>query len=104
MGTITDIRGKTEQRITEVISVLRKSGAPLTYDEIRIATGAIEGKDGVLRKGTPYDALLYILSTLVEVGLVRRIEEVAGPGRPRVYFEWIKNATPNVLPEAVGAS
>lgn len=107
-GTVTDIRGKTEQRITEVIAALQNAHEPLTYDDIRIATGAARGKDGVLRKGTPYDALLYILATLVEVGCVRRIEEASGPGRPRMYFEWCLPGKSGVevisLQEAVNVS
>lgn len=102
VGTVADIKGKTEQRIPEVMRVLEHAPAPLTYDDIRLATGAIEGKDGVLRKGVPYDALLYILATLVETGHVRRIEEATGPGRPRMYFEWIQRRSKRELPEALG--
>lgn len=93
VGTVLDIRGKTEQRVTEVISILRNASDPMSYDEIRLATGAKVGKDGVLRKGMPYDALLYITSTLIELGHVRRIEEASGPGRPRVYFEWVHSTS-----------
>lgn len=98
MGTVVDIRGKTEQRITEVMNVLRNSDVPLSYDDIRLATGAQEGQDGMLRGGTPYDALLYILHTLVEVGYIKRIEEPDGPGRPRMYFRWIGNRTTSSTP------
>jgi hypothetical protein len=97
VGVIMDIRGKTEQRVTEVISILRNASEPMSYDDIRVATGAKTGRDGVLRKGIPYDALLYITSTLMELGHVRRIEEASGPGRPRVYFEWVHSSKLNVV-------
>ena len=97
VGVVMDIRGKTEQRVTEVISILSNASGPLSYDDIRIASGAKAGRDGVLRKGVPYDALLYITCTLMELGHVRRIEEANGPGRPRVYFEWMHSSPDGVV-------
>lgn len=94
MGTVTTIRGKTEQRVGQVISILKDAKAPLSYEDIRLASGArSRGKKGVLYGGVAYDQLLYILSTLIEVGLVERSEDSErGPGRPRVFFHWRNNA------------
>jgi predicted ArsR family transcriptional regulator len=75
---VTEIRGKTEQRVIAVISVLKGATAPVTYDDLHNQTG------------TAYDVLLYILATLCEIGLVEREEVAEGPGRPRVHFQWIK--------------
>ena len=79
MATVTQIqhKGKTEQRITAVLDVLRKARAPLTYEDL------------VAKTGTSYDPLLYILGTLVEVGFVEREDVPDGPGRPRVHFRWV---------------
>lgn len=74
---MVEIRGKTEQRVSHVVSVLRKARSPLSYDDLARSTGA------------SYDSLLYILATLVEVGMVNRLDEPDGPGRPKVRFEWI---------------
>lgn len=76
MAPSTDVKGKTEQRVTAVVSLLRRSVEPLSYEDLRIRTG------------TPYDALLYMLSVLVEVGLVTKSELAEGPGRPRSMFLW----------------
>ena len=81
MGTVVDIRGKTEQRITAVIALLRDSpDSSFTYEELSKATGA------------HYDACLYIMATLCEVGNVERLTISTGPGRPKVQFRWIDNA------------
>src|SRR5688500_6934943 len=94
MGTVTPIRGKTEQRIGQVITILKGAKAPLSYDEIRRMTGArSRGKTSVLYGGVAYDQLLYITSTLIEVGLVERIEDPERKqGRPRVFFQWRNDA------------
>ena len=75
------LRTKTEHRISFVVKEL-KEAAPdrLTYEDL------------VEKTGTNYDVLLYIMGTLVEVGLVSRTEIGGGPGRPKVYFEWLKGA------------
>lgn len=76
-----EVRGKTEQRVCLVISTLQSADNPLTYEELTEATGAT------------YDVLLYILATLVEVGVViRTVEASTGPGRPKVYFAWDEKA------------
>lgn len=69
-------RSKTEQRIALVISTLKGAKAPQTYEDLSANTG------------TAYDVLLYIMGALVEVGMVHRIEEAGGPGRPKVRFSW----------------
>ena len=86
MGTVTPIRGKTEQRVRQVIEILWNADKPLSYDEIRRLTGArSRGKSQkVLYGGVAYDQLLYILSTLIEVGCVDRLEDTERRvGRPR---------------------
>lgn len=81
MATVVDIRGKTEQRISAVIDLMRAAPASsFTYEELSQATGA------------HYDACLYILATLCEVGMAERIEVPDGPGRPKVHFKWIGGA------------
>lgn len=101
MGTVIEIRGKTEQRIKQVISILQNADAPVSYQDIQYATGAKEHKSGKgVTGGIPYDVLLFVLATLVEVGLVERSEKIEGPGRPRVYFAW-KN--PAKAARAMGA-
>lgn len=94
MGTVTVIRGKTEQRVQQVMSILKDAQEPLSYEQIRRASGArSRGKSSVLYGGVAYDQLLYILATLQEVGLVDRIEESERrQGRPRVFFKWRNNA------------
>ena len=94
MGTVTPIRGKTEQRVQQVMSILKDAREPLSYEQIRLACGArSRGKAGVLYGGVAYDQLLYILTTLQEVGLVERLEETERrQGRPRVFFKWQNNA------------
>jgi len=76
MDTPTDVKGKTEQRTTAVVALLRRATEPVGYDDLRVRTG------------TPYDALLYMLAVLVEVGLVVKTELAEGPGRPRSMFLW----------------
>jgi hypothetical protein len=83
--TALPVKGKTEQRVTAVVSLLRttakrRKGKALTYEEISRGTD------------TAYDILLYILATLVEVECVERIEDADGPGRPKVRFRWISDA------------
>lgn len=79
MKTQVSIRGKTEQRIVAVISVLQKR--PLksyTYADLSTLTGS------------HYDACLYICATLCEVGLVERLTQSEGAGgRPKVRFKWV---------------
>lgn len=75
--TTIQIKGKTEQRVEAVVSNLRTSSSPVSYEELSFETGA------------SYDSLLYILATLEEMGKVKRITVPMGPGRPRVYFEWV---------------
>lgn len=87
-ATVTEIRGKTEQRVTAVLDCLKSAKHPLTYDNLSKDTG------------TAYDILLYILATLVEVGLVERHEQAGpGPGRPKIQFTWAKRGNAR----AVGA-
>lgn len=89
MGKVIEIRGKTEQRIQQIMSLLQNADAPLSYQDLQIATGAKKHSGGRSTiGGVPYDVLLFVLSTLVEVGLVERSEKIEGPGRPRVYFTW----------------
>lgn len=102
MGTVVAIRGKTEQRVAQVMSILQNASEPMSYDQLRLATGAKPSKKaGVMYGGVAYDQLLYILSTLIEVGLVERLEEPERKqGRPRVFFRWRSSAK---AARAVGA-
>lgn len=90
MGTVTAIRGKTEQRVAQLIAILKDAPEPMSYEQLRLASGAkARGKGNILYGGIAYDQLLYILSTLIEVGLVERLEEPERrQGRPRVFFQW----------------
>jgi len=36
MGTVTPIRGKTEQRVQQVMSTLKDAREPLSYEQIRL--------------------------------------------------------------------
>lgn len=91
MTHLDPVRGKTEQRVTSVVEHMRSSrGRLVTYDELNKATG------------TTYDVLLYILTTLCEIGYVERIEVPEGPGRPRVQFRWI-NRSRRTSGQALGA-
>jgi hypothetical protein len=86
VAEVVQIRGKTEQRVTAVISVLKDATEDLTYGELTSLTN------------TPYDQLLYILATLVEVGFVERTEALEDrPGRPRVQFKWVKQGGARAL-------
>ena len=79
MGDVVEIRGKTEQRVATVIAALKNARHPVTYLDLEEVTGA------------DYGALLYICSTLVELGYVERVEdevENRPPGRPVVRFRW----------------
>lgn len=80
-GQVSLVRSKTEQRVASVVETLK--GAPrhrFTYDDLMSQTQ------------TTYDILLYIMGTLVEVGMVERNEEPGiGPGRPKVFFQWIED-------------
>lgn len=76
MSTVMEIKGKTEQRVQNVVSELRRARRPYTYDDL------------ILLTGSTYDSLLYILATLQEVGMVERTETPEGPGRPKVLFRW----------------
>jgi predicted ArsR family transcriptional regulator len=73
---VVQIRGKTEQRVRLIISCLKEAGSSWTYRELSERTD------------TPYDVLLYVLTALVEAGLVERETVADGPGRPRVHFTW----------------
>ena len=88
-GEVIQIKGKTDQRIEEVLSALMSAEEPLSYDDLRLATGGKRNPDDSVSGGVAYDVLLYVLSTLVCVGLIEREERVEGPGRPRVFFSWI---------------
>jgi predicted transcriptional regulator len=77
VGEVVEIRGKTEQRVAAVVQTLQAAKEPLTYEELQEATGS------------SYDACLYILAALHEVGLVERENRPDGPGRPRVLFRWV---------------
>lgn len=75
-----EVKGKTQQRVTAVVAYLRKNAGKLfTYSDLTRATGM------------PYDALLYVLHALVEVGLVEKVEDSdKRPGRPVVQYRWLK--------------
>lgn len=89
VGTVTEIRGKTEQRVSEIISILKDAASPMSYDDLRIASGAVRQADGAWVGGTSYDIFLYVCATLVEVGLAERTDVPDGPGRPKVHFRWV---------------
>ena len=95
-----DIRGKTEQRCAAVVQALRDAKTALSYDDIRLATGGKRKADGTVDGGISYDILLYVVSALVEVGLVERTKiQTRKPGNPRVQFTW----TGRVEARAMGA-
>lgn len=77
MTAVAQVKGKTEQRVEAVVSYLTRQTSPVGYGELRDATGS------------SYDSLLYILATLEEIGRVKRTTVSAGPGRPKVFFEWV---------------
>ena len=83
------VQGKTEQRVSLVIATLRESDVALTYADL------------TERTDTAYDSLLYILATLVEIGVVKRSEdEVSGPGRPKAHFSWDVEAARGMGPRS----
>ena len=77
MGTAIQVKGKTEQRVEAVVRYLKDFLSPIGYEELQKETGS------------SYDSLLYILATLEELGKVKRTQVPQGPGRPKVYFEWV---------------
>jgi predicted ArsR family transcriptional regulator len=85
MNNVVQIRGKTEQRVTAILSVLKDARNPLSYDELTARTGAA------------YDLLLHVLVTLQELGHVERVEEVTGPGRPQIRFKWLKSGNARAM-------
>ena len=99
------IRSRTEQRIGMLLSVLQDADGPMSYEELRRATGA-EGEDLIeLRGGIPADAMLYILHAWEAVGLVQKtaLGSVGAPvkGRPKFLFRWVGDRVLD-LPMAVG--
>lgn len=86
------IRTKTEQRIAILLRVLQEAEFPLSYEDLRRATGAYGDTLSDLQGGIPPDALLYILATLQAVGMVSKSEapplEGSGACRPRYMFSW----------------
>ncbi len=74
--TTAQVKGKTEQRVENVIEVLQNAPSSVGYEELMEKTGA------------SYDSLLYILATLEEIGKVKKTSVSVGPGRPKVFFEW----------------
>lgn len=77
MGKVVQIKGKTEQRVSAILSVLKDAKDPLSYDDLSARTGAA------------YDVLLHVLACLTELGHVERVEDPDGPGRPKVRFKWV---------------
>lgn len=88
---ILEIQSKTQQKVRAVISILKGSDDALTYAELIEATR------------TSQDILLYILTTLCEIGLVERTEVISGPGRPKVYFRWTGRARRSKAAEVASA-
>lgn len=98
MGDVVDIQGKTEQRCRAVVDVLKGATGPLSYDDIRLATGGSRTSDGKVDGGIAYDILLYLMTTLTEVGLVDRTKiNTRKPGNPRVQFTWTGKLSARVL-------
>lgn len=78
---LPQVLGKTQQRVQAVLKHLRENPRrSFTYHDLTQATGM------------PYDALLYVLHALAEVGVVDKHEVATGPGRPRVSFQWASRA------------
>ena len=90
VGEVVNIRGKTEQRCGAVIEALRDASGPMSYEDIRIATGGTHNSAGRVEGGVTYDILLYVVTTLLELGLVTRtkMDTRNRPGAPRVQFQW----------------
>lgn len=91
MGEVIQIQvqTKTEQRVEHIISLLRSAKSPMTYDDIRIASGAVRREDNTLIGGVAYDMLLFVITTLIFLGHVKRTEVIEGKGHPRYLFEWV---------------
>lgn len=87
---IAEVQTKTEQRVVHIINLLKSATGSMTYDEIRIASGATRREaDNVLTGGIAYDMLLFVMTTLIELGYVERSEVIEGKGHPRYLFRWI---------------
>lgn len=86
-----EVRGKTEQRVEHIIHLLKTATAPMTYEEIRLASGSRKRDKKPLIGGVSYDMLLFVMTTLCELGLVERTENSGGKGHPRYYFHWKAN-------------
>lgn len=102
-ATVTKIRSKTEQRIGTLLSVMQDADRPLSYEELRRATGASGETNSTLRGGIPPDALLYILAAWEAVGMVTKSEgppTTKGACRPRFLFSWVGDRVLGV-PQAV---
>ena len=105
MADVVDIRGKTEQRCAAIVRVLQNADGPLSYDDIRLSTGGRRRADGRVSGGIAYDVLLFVMATLVEVGLVERTKiETRRPGHPRVQFVWNKAKARGMGPRAAEAA
>lgn len=85
------VQNKTEQRVEHIISLLKNASEPMTYDELRIASGAQRREGKPLIGGIAYDMLLFVMTTLIALDLVERNEVVEGKGHPRYYFHWKAN-------------
>lgn len=92
MGEVVEIQvqTKTEQRVVHILNLLKSASKPMTYDEIRISSGATRrDSDNLLVGGIAYDMLLFVMTTLIELGYVERTEVIEGKGHPRYLFKWI---------------
>ena len=90
VADVVDIRGKTEQRCAAVIEVLKNALEPLSYDDLRLATGGKKRANGTIDGGISYDILLYVVTAFVEAGLVEKTRlHTRKPGSPRVLFQWV---------------
>jgi hypothetical protein len=105
VADVVDIRGKTEQRCAAIVQVLQNAEGPLSYDDIRLATGGRRKQDGRVAGGISYDILLFVMAAFVEVGLVQRTKiETREPGHPRVQFVWTKGKARGMGPRAAKAA
>lgn len=84
-----EVQTKTEQRVQHIIGMLQSARAPMTYDDLRIQSGATRRDDGTLVGGVAYDQLLFVITTLMHLGLVERSEVIEGKGHPRYLFSWV---------------
>lgn len=88
-SAVTHIRGKTEQRCASIVEAFQRATGPMSYDDLKVATGGVRQPDGRVDGGVPYDILLFVVTTLLEVGLVdRKRIQTRKPGNPRVLFTW----------------